>query len=56
MEYCNTRFLVSQSMLIRGVDSLQRCTYVFQWTPSNLATLGSSQSVLIRGVASFRLS
>ncbi len=24
-----------------------------QWTPSNPATLGTSQSVLIRGVASF---
>ncbi len=25
-----------------------------QWTPPNLATLGTSQSVLIRGVASFQ--
>ncbi len=29
-------------------------TVGLQWTPSNLATLGISQSVLIRGVASFQ--
>ena len=27
---------------------------VKQWTPSNPATLGTNQSVLIRGVASFQ--
>ncbi len=27
---------------------------VMQWTPSNLATLGTCQSVLIRGVVSFQ--
>ncbi len=29
------------------------CFHMIQWTPSNPATLGSRQSVLIRGVASF---
>ncbi len=27
---------------------------MYRWTPSNPATLGTSQSVLIRGVASFQ--
>ncbi len=28
--------------------------HIIQWIPSNLATLGTNQSVLIRGVASFQ--
>ncbi len=41
-------------VLIRGVASFQGWICTIQWTPSNPATLGTSQSVLIRGVASFR--
>ncbi len=29
---------------------------IIQWTPSNPATIGTRQSVLIRGVASFHFS
>ncbi len=31
-----------------------QCAWQIQWTPSNLATLGTCQNVLIRGVASFQ--
>ncbi len=38
---------------LEGVASFQGWICTVQWTPSNPATLGTSQSVLIRGVASW---
>ncbi len=39
---------------LEGWPHLQRWICTIQWTPSNPATLGTRQSVLIRGVASFQ--
>ncbi len=40
--------------LVKEVTETEVRSDEIQWTPSNPATLGTSQSVLIRGVASFQ--
>ena len=37
------------------VAATSTVTFMLQWTPSNQATLGTNQSVLIREVASFQV-